>query len=125
MKINKLQKLNLEYLVLMFVYTAHHRHKKMDLNKTDTALLNRLHPPMEECNSPSKINQLLRMDRRDLRKSLHEIKQNKLLNMTKNDLTANKKIERMGMSKQFDGSRTFHSDAQINSIRKKTGHVSS
>lgn len=44
--------------------------------------------------------------------------------MDRNGLMANKEIERMNMSKQFDGSRTFHSDAQINSIKKKNGNVS-
>ena len=80
-------------------------------------------PPIDECKSPSAINKLLRLDKRDLRKSLYEIKHNKLSNTDSSFGQAVNGLHQINTGKVFDGNRTFVSEPEITSIKKRNGQV--
>lgn len=98
---------------------------KTGLNQTHSSLISRMAPPMDECKSPSTINKLLRLDKRDLRKSLYEIKHNKLSNNDGSFGQTVNGLHQLNSGKVFDGSRTFVSEPEIKSIKKRNGQVRS
>ena len=68
----------------LFPYTEESNLNNGYMNRTHHEFLRKMGPELDECESPHRVNELLKLNNEELRKSLKEIKKAKLEKIEKN-----------------------------------------
>ena len=93
------------------------------MNRTHHEFLRKMGPEMDECESPLKIHELLKLSGEDMRKSLRDIKRAKFEKVAENHKHTSSILNKIRSSREYDGNRTFVSDPEIVSTQDRNGKV--